>query len=91
MEDTDGDAVLDKDDTCPQEAGPAENQGCPWPDADGDGILDKDDQCPEVAGTVANQGCPEVTEEVQKTLNEYAKTILFNPGKATIKTESTLP
>ncbi|MFC4095068.1 DUF5723 family protein [Euzebyella saccharophila] len=88
-EDTDGDAVLDKDDTCPQEAGPAENQGCPWPDADGDGILDKDDQCPEVAGTVANQGCPEVTEEVQKTLNEYAKTILFNPGKATIKTEST--
>ena len=66
-----------------------ENNGCPWPDTDSDGVLDKDDNCPDVAGTVANNGCPEVTEEVQKTLNEYAKTILFNSGKATIKIEST--
>ena len=87
--DADGDGVADKDDACPSEAGPAENKGCPWPDADGDGVLDKDDQCPEVAGTVANNGCPEVTEEVQKQLNDYARTILFDTGKSSIKAEST--
>ncbi|WP_103865553.1 OmpA family protein [Aquimarina sp. I32.4] len=86
--DTDGDGLLDKDDNCPQEAGPQENQGCPWPDKDGDTVLDKDDNCPNVAGTVANNGCPEVTEEIQKTLNDYAKTILFDSGKSTIKEES---
>ncbi|GMN09624.1 OmpA family protein [Croceitalea sp. MTPC9] len=87
--DGDGDGVADKDDSCPSEAGPAENKGCPWPDSDNDGVLDKDDQCPEVAGTVANNGCPEVTEEVQKQLNDYARTILFDTGKSSIKAEST--
>ncbi|MGX1927905.1 OmpA family protein [Flagellimonas sp. 2504JD4-2] len=87
--DADGDGVADKDDQCPNEAGPAENNGCPWPDSDGDSVLDKDDQCPQVAGTVANNGCPEVTEEVQKQLNDYARTILFDTGKSSIKAEST--
>ena len=87
--DADGDGVADKDDACPAEAGPAENKGCPWADKDGDGVLDKDDQCPDVAGTVANAGCPEVTAEVQKQLNDYARTILFDTGKSSIKAEST--
>ncbi|MCA0958760.1 MULTISPECIES: OmpA family protein [Flavobacteriaceae] len=87
--DADGDGIADKDDKCPNEAGPAANDGCPWPDTDGDGVLDKDDQCPEIAGTVANNGCPEVTEEVQKQLNDYARTILFDTGKSSIKAEST--
>jgi outer membrane protein OmpA-like peptidoglycan-associated protein len=87
--DADGDGVADKDDECPNEAGVAENKGCPWPDGDGDGVLDKDDDCPDVAGTVANKGCPEVTEEVQKQLNEYARTILFDTGKSSLKPEST--
>ncbi|NKI26546.1 OmpA family protein [Arenibacter sp. 6A1] len=87
--DADGDGVADKDDACPKQAGPAANKGCPWPDTDGDGVLDKDDKCPDVAGTVANQGCPEVTPEVQKQLNEYARTILFDTGKSSIKAEST--
>ncbi len=86
--DADGDGVTDADDKCPNEAGPAANNGCPWADKDGDGVLDKDDKCPEVKGTVANNGCPEVTEAVQKTLNEYAKTILFDTGKSTIKAQS---
>ena len=86
--DADGDGVTDADDKCPNEAGPAANKGCPWPDADGDGVLDKDDKCPDVKGTVANNGCPEVSEEVQKTLNEYAKTILFDSGKSSIKAQS---
>lgn len=87
--DTDGDAVLDKDDDCPEVAGAVENNGCPWNDTDGDGVLDKDDNCPEVVGTVANKGCPEVSVAIQRTLNAYAKTILFNSGKSTIKSQST--
>ena len=88
--DADGDGVADNDDECPNQAGPAANKGCPWPDTDGDGVLDKDDKCPNEAGTVANNGCPEVkpTEEVMKQLNEYARTILFDTGKATFKKES---
>jgi OmpA-OmpF porin, OOP family len=86
--DADGDGVTDADDKCPSVAGPAANKGCPWPDTDGDGVLDKDDKCPEVKGTVANNGCPEVSEEIQKTLNAYAKTILFDTGKSSIKTQS---
>lgn len=85
--DADGDGVADGDDKCPNEAGPAANNGCPWPDTDGDGVLDKDDKCPNEVGTVANNGCPEVkpTVEVMKTLNDYARTILFDTGKATFK------
>lgn len=86
--DADGDGVTDADDKCVDQAGPAANKGCPWPDSDSDGVLDKDDKCPDVKGTVANNGCPEVSEEVQKTLNEYAKTILFDLGKSTIKKQS---
>jgi outer membrane protein OmpA-like peptidoglycan-associated protein len=86
--DADGDGVADADDKCPDVAGPAANQGCPWPDRDGDGVIDKDDLCPDVVGTVANNGCPEVTEAVKKALNAYAKTILFDTGKASIKSQS---
>lgn len=86
--DADGDGVTDADDNCVNTAGPAANKGCPWPDTDGDGVLDKDDNCVDVKGTVANNGCPEVSEEVQATLNEYAKTILFDTGRSTIKTQS---
>jgi ompA family protein len=84
--DTDGDGIPDKDDACPEVAGPKEFNGCP--DTDGDGIPDKDDACPEVAGPASNKGCPEPTTDDQKKLNQYAKTILFDTGKATIKFES---
>ena len=86
--DTDGDGVPDKDDKCPDVAGPAENAGCPWPDTDGDGVLDKDDLCPNEAGPASNNGCPEPNDDDQKRLNQYAKTILFDTGKATIKFQS---
>jgi outer membrane protein OmpA-like peptidoglycan-associated protein len=51
-------------------------------------VPDKDDLCPDLVGTVANNGCPEVTEAVRKTLLDYAKTILFDTGKSTIKPQS---
>ncbi|OUS01526.1 cell envelope biogenesis protein OmpA [Flavobacteriales bacterium 33_180_T64] len=88
--DADSDGVADKDDQCPNEKGPSANKGCPWADTDGDSILDKDDKCPNEAGTVANNGCPEVkpTETVMKSLNEYARSILFDSGKASFKSET---
>jgi outer membrane protein OmpA-like peptidoglycan-associated protein len=87
--DKDNDDITDNLDACPDEAGPIENKGCPYRDTDGDGVLDKDDDCLDQVGTAANNGCPEeVMQEVQKTLNTFAKVILFNPGKATLKTES---
>ncbi|MBC7524184.1 MAG: OmpA family protein [Flavobacterium sp.] len=86
--DTDGDGITDKDDKCPTVKGPKENAGCPWPDRDGDSVLDKDDKCPDVKGTVANNGCPEVTDEVMKRLNDYAKTILFDSGKASFQKQT---
>lgn len=83
--DADGDGVADNKDKCPNQAGPRENAGCPWPDTDGDSVLDKDDKCPDVKGTVANNGCPEVSEDVVKKLNDYAKTILFDTAKASFQ------
>jgi outer membrane protein OmpA-like peptidoglycan-associated protein len=88
--DTDGDGLADAKDKCPTVAGPRDNQGCPWPDTDGDSVLDKDDKCVDVAGTVANNGCPEVTEDIVKKLNDYAKTILFDNAKSTFQAQ-TLP
>lgn len=55
--DADDDGVLDPDDKCPNQAGPASNQGCPL-DSDGDGIVDIRDRCPKVPGPKLNQGCP---------------------------------
>ena len=86
--DTDGDGVPDNEDECPTVAGPKENNGCPWPDTDGDTVPDHLDECPDVVGTVANNGCPEVTEAIRKALSSYAKTILFDTGKSSIKTQS---
>ena len=87
--DADGDGVADGDDKCPNTAGPSANNGCPWPDTDGDGVLDKDDKCPNVVGTVANNGCPEEIKQAEKDLlNQYARTILFDTGKSSIKDES---
>lgn len=58
LKDKDDDNILDKEDSCPTEAGPIENKGCPWPDTDADTVLDKDDKCPSEAGPAENQGCP---------------------------------
>ncbi|MGJ8683220.1 MAG: OmpA family protein [Nonlabens sp.] len=88
--DTDGDGVVDSKDKCKTVKGPASNNGCPT-DRDGDGVLDADDKCPDVAGIASLQGCPKPaapTVKEQEQLNQYAKTILFDTGKASIKAES---
>jgi F5/8 type C domain/Glycosyl hydrolases family 16/Thrombospondin type 3 repeat len=60
--DADGDGVPDSSDQCPDEAGPASNNGCPVPpppnDTDGDGVPDSQDQCPNQPGPASNNGCP---------------------------------
>ncbi|KMQ67442.1 von Willebrand factor A [Chryseobacterium sp. FH2] len=56
--DKDQDGIPNKEDQCPEIAGPVENNGCPWPDTDGDNVIDKDDACPTVAGPAENNGCP---------------------------------
>ncbi len=88
--DTDKDGVLDNIDKCPKIAGPSENNGCPWSDSDKDGILDTKDKCPDIAGLPELDGCPKpkINKEVVEQLNEYARTILFNTGKATFKKEA---
>ncbi len=85
--DTDGDGVCDENDLCPTEAGPEDNEGCPYTDTDGDGVLDKDDNCVEAPGPAVNGGCPDkvITADAERKLNEFAKTILFNVGEYTFK------
>jgi len=86
--DTDGDGLVDKNDDCPQVAGPTANKGCPWPDTDKDGVLDKDDDCVNEAGPTSNNGCPEITPVEVAKLEELFKTVYFDSGKNTFKTET---
>jgi outer membrane protein OmpA-like peptidoglycan-associated protein len=86
--DTDGDGVVDKNDGCPQVAGPSANKGCPWPDTDGDGVLDKDDNCVNEAGPASNNGCPEISKAEVAKLEELFKTVYFDSGKNTFKSET---
>lgn len=54
--DTDGDGLIDRADSCPNQAG-VRPDGCPVRDRDGDGVVDSEDKCPEVRGNPPD-GCP---------------------------------
>jgi hypothetical protein len=62
--DRDGDGVPNPEDSCPNQPGPASNNGCPIipppppPDGDGDGVPDAEDSCPNQPGPASNSGCP---------------------------------
>ena len=77
MKDADGDGIIDAEDNCPNEAGKASNQGCPFADGDGDGIEDAKDKCPSEAGTAANNGCPELDAEETAILQEALEGVTF--------------
>lgn len=69
IKDKDRDGVLDDQDSCKTEAGPAITNGCP--DKDADGIADAKDDCIDVPGTIATNGCPDkdadgVTDKADK-------------------------
>jgi outer membrane protein OmpA-like peptidoglycan-associated protein len=59
--DTDGDAIYDKYDACPEVAGLEAFNGCP--DSDADGIQDSADACPNVAGLAELNGCPDADSD----------------------------
>ncbi|MCA9660148.1 MAG: hypothetical protein KC486_17520, partial [Myxococcales bacterium] len=77
--DSDGDGLWDpgqgvpaaEEDRCPNEPGPASNQGCPLVDSDGDGLwdpgqgapADEEDKCPNEPGPKSTQGCPLVDSD----------------------------
>jgi OOP family OmpA-OmpF porin len=82
--DSDGDGVADNVDQCPNEAGEATNNGCPWPDADGDGVADKDDLCPNEAGDAANNGCPEAPKALLDFIGDENSKIFFKADSSSI-------
>jgi hypothetical protein len=58
MLDDDGDGIINSKDSCPQEKGSIERNGCPpCSDGDKDGICDTVDKCPNVRGVIACDGC----------------------------------
>ena len=77
--DSDGDGVVDVKDECPDQAGPEENRGCPWPDSDEDGVYDKDDSCPDLAGVIEKDGCP-ITDRDEDGVNDEDDTCPDEPG-----------
>lgn len=87
--DNDGDSVLDEDDVCDTEIGPAENRGCPDTDRDNDTIVDRLDNCPDEPGTKENQGC-RVRQLVVLSSNklEILDKIYFQTNKAVIQRKS---
>ena len=69
--------------------GSANNRGCPWQDTDKDGVIDKNDKCPNQIGPVNNNGCPypKLSQFEEQKIDAFAKTILFDLGKADLKPE----
>ena len=55
--DTDMDGIINRNDLCPTEPGPASTNGCP--DTDMDGITDNEDRCPKLPGSANLAGCPD--------------------------------
>ena len=92
--DTDNDGISDADDKCPDKAGMRENKGCPLPElmVEAEVKPDVEPDVEPVAEPAVEQiveAKPEVpTEEVLKTLDDYAKTILFDYSKALFKEET---
>ncbi len=84
--DSDGDGIADNLDKCPRAAGLAIYDGCP--DSDGDGIHDGRDRCPNSPGSVATNGCPEISQADRETLDIAMRSVEFDTGRSTLKSES---
>tara|TARA_R110001632_G_scaffold102272_4_gene210391 strand:- start:25872 stop:27089 length:1218 start_codon:yes stop_codon:yes gene_type:complete len=88
--DSDGDSIPDDKDSCPNDAGYIDNNGCPYTDTDNDGVLDKADNCPQIKGSPSNGGCPmplQKTTKIEEPKKEAAKLTAVNVSKK-IKFES---
>ncbi|SEP19997.1 OmpA-OmpF porin, OOP family [Niastella yeongjuensis] len=78
--DSDGDGIIDNEDSCRLVVGVIKYHGCPPPDRDQDGVEDSLDKCPDNAGNARNGGCPEVTAEIKQQINGTATRIFFETG-----------
>lgn len=78
IRDKDGDGVVDAEDICPEEAGPAITNGCP--DRDADGIADRADKCPLEKGLAKYNGCPP-TDTDSDGVNDEEDKCIDVPGK----------
>ena len=79
--DFDNDGIPDADDKCPSKEGKVENKGCPIPEP----ILETIQPIPEPI-LESNPIVP--SEEVLKTLNDYAQIIFFDYSKSLFKQET---
>ena len=62
--DADFDGLRDDDDSCPEEFGYADNDGCPYPDdSDRDGIRDSADSCPSEFAPNTPRGCRDFDDD----------------------------
>jgi outer membrane protein OmpA-like peptidoglycan-associated protein len=88
--DRDRDGVLDGQDRCPDQPGPAKLEGCP--DRDGDEVPDIDDKCPDQPGPAKRDGCPPSPEEpvveIETSRLSLKDAITFETGRDSIKSES---
>ncbi len=80
--DDDGDGLINKNDRCPLEKGPASNDGCPLADHDRDGVPDLVDACPDSPGPASNLGCP-VTDTDHDGVPDVVDNCPDVPGPAT--------
>ncbi|NNL16096.1 MAG: OmpA family protein [Flavobacteriaceae bacterium] len=80
--DSDNDGISDSSDKCPYKAGSKDNYGCPLPEpiVEAEPIIETK---PEIVTEPGEPG-----EEVLKTLNDYARTILFDYSKSLFKQET---
>ncbi len=85
--DSDGDGIIDSEDSCPAVYGTDAN-GCPVVasvDSDEDGIIDSEDACPAVYGT-GSDGCP-VSTGGSNTVTDFSRF----PGSVNYSKPVTLP
>lgn len=79
--DTDGDGMVDKEDSCPKEAEDfdkfQDQDGCPDVDNDADGVLDASDVCPNEAEDKDSfkdeDGCPDPDNDDDRVLDSVDK------------------
>lgn len=78
--DRDGDAIVNQEDRCPDEAGVKENGGCPDSDRDHDQVVDRLDSCPDVAGVADNDGCEALVTREDRELMVRVKVLFPTSG-----------
>ena len=90
--DGDLDLTLNRDDRCPDRAGPPEGHGCPDLDSDGDGVVDRLDRCVERPesdnGWQDEDGCPDEVPEDLRPFVGVIEGLKFRPSSSELSRDS---